>query len=91
MPESLIRQHSENEIKLNSYTSEVHAWKKDGCLQAPPDAVAGTWEGRQAFIQVPWQTPLKVAIEKQEKGISAHNSMQYTQPPTNDLLRRQRL
>jgi hypothetical protein len=40
IPNGLLNRRTDDELTLGGYTPmEAHAWKKDGCLQAPP----GTW------------------------------------------------
>lgn len=76
MPTYLRVQRSEEETKLGGFTPmEVHAWKKGGCLEAPPNALHGNWESREAFVRAPWHAPPKVIIEEREEATRLHNVM----------------
>ncbi|KAJ5393043.1 hypothetical protein N7465_012017 [Penicillium sp. CMV-2018d] len=57
---------------------EAQSWKKDGCLLAIPDTLAGeNWENRKAFIQAPWTMPPKVYIEDREAARITHDRIWY--------------
>jgi ribonuclease HI len=76
MPTYLREQRSDEEIRLGGITPmEVHAWKKGGCLEAPPDALTGRWESREAFVRAPWHALPKVIIEEKEEATRLHNVM----------------
>lgn len=63
VPKTMLRRRSDEERQWNGWTlMEAQAWKKDGCLAAPPDSMAGTWENRRAFLQAPWRAPPKVFV-----------------------------
>ncbi|EED15965.1 hypothetical protein TSTA_010810 [Talaromyces stipitatus ATCC 10500] len=45
IPDGLVNRRTSDELKLGGYTPmEAHAWKKGGCLLAPPGTLAGKWE-----------------------------------------------
>ncbi|KAJ6016472.1 zinc knuckle domain protein [Penicillium herquei] len=54
---------------------EAQAWKKGGCLTAPPETLAGRWESRKAYIRAPWQAPPTVIIEDREKAVKSHDEI----------------
>ena len=53
----------------------AQAWKMGECLTAPPDAMAGKWESRKAFVREPWRVPPKVFIDEREIAIKKHDEM----------------
>ena len=72
----MVTKRTNEELVLGGYTPmEAHVWKKGGCLIAPPNTLAGTWESREAYIQEPWREPPKVIIDEREVAISVHNSI----------------
>ncbi|KAJ5086728.1 hypothetical protein NUU61_008035 [Penicillium alfredii] len=54
---------------------EEQAWRKGGCLTAPPEAVTGNWESRQAFVREPCCVPPKVTIEDRETAEQTHETI----------------
>ncbi|KAJ5808785.1 hypothetical protein N7474_010054 [Penicillium riverlandense] len=51
------------------------AWKKGGCLKAPPDTVTGRWENRKAFVREPWRPPPEVFIDNRETAVQKHKEI----------------
>jgi ribonuclease HI len=54
---------------------EAQAWKKGGCLKAPPDTVEGRWENRKAFVREPWRAPPEVFIDNRETAVQRHKEI----------------
>ncbi|KAJ5598905.1 reverse transcriptase [Penicillium lagena] len=81
IPKAMLQQRPESQRKRGGWTPmEVQAWKKGGCLTAPPEAVAGEWESRKAFVRAPWQVPPAVFID--DRGIATQKHAEiYTKPP----------
>ncbi|RAO74375.1 uncharacterized protein BHQ10_010387 [Talaromyces amestolkiae] len=76
IPSGMLTKRTDEELTLGGYTPmEAHAWKKGGCLTAPPRTLAGRWESRDAYVQEPWREPPRVIINEREVAISVHNSI----------------
>jgi ribonuclease HI len=88
VPNTMLIKRPDNQLVLGGFTPmEVHAWKKGGCLLAPPNTLAGRWESREAYIQEPWHTPPRVVIhESREEAIEAHDKLasQLAKHPNNN-------
>jgi Reverse transcriptase (RNA-dependent DNA polymerase) len=68
-PNGLLIKRSDHELKLGGHTPmEVHAWKKGGCLLAPPDTLPGRWESRRAYIWEPWRAETSRTFENALPG-----------------------
>jgi hypothetical protein len=76
IPNGLLNRRTDDELTLGGYTlMEAHAWKKDGCLRAPPGTLAGEWESCEAYVQPPWREPLPIVIDTREVAVSVHDCM----------------
>jgi hypothetical protein len=54
VPRSMIHQRSKVQRDRSGWSPmEAQAWKKGGCLTAPPDTLVGEWENRVAYAQAP--------------------------------------
>jgi hypothetical protein len=54
---------------------EAQAWKKGGCLKAPPESLAGVWENRKAFVREPWRAPPEGFIDNREIAVQKHKKI----------------
>ena len=76
VPPTMLRGRPVDERDWAGWTPmEAQAWKKGGCLTAPPGTLARNWESRKAFVQAPWQAPPEVIIEDRETAIDRHNQI----------------
>ena len=76
IPEGMLTRRTDHQLTLGGYTPmEAHAWKKDGCLRAPPGTLAGKWESREAYVQAPWRELPRIVIDEREKAVSVHDSV----------------
>ncbi|KAJ5809039.1 uncharacterized protein N7503_001257 [Penicillium pulvis] len=58
---------------------EAHAWQKGGCLIAPPGAITGEWESRQAYVRAPWHAPPDVFILERDEAMEKHAEISKSQ------------
>ncbi|GAM42305.1 reverse transcriptase [Talaromyces pinophilus] len=67
----------------------AHAWKTGGCLRAPPVILAGEWESREIYVQLPWREPPPVVADECEKAVTVHDCMvkKNSHPQENGLRR----
>lgn len=81
IPPLMLQQRTPQQRWYGWSPAEEQAWRKGGCLMAPPDAVAGReWESRQAFVREPWRVPLKVTIEDREQATETHEQIYWESP-----------
>jgi ribonuclease HI len=52
----------------------------------PPDALAGEWESRKAFVRAPWQAPPKVFIDDRETAVKKHHDIHTKRPEEIPLI-----
>ncbi|KAJ6168289.1 reverse transcriptase [Penicillium chrysogenum] len=87
VPPTMLRRRPVDERDWSGWTPmEAQAWKTGGCLAAPPDTLARTWESRKAFVQAPWQAPPEVIIEDRETAVKNHNLILTKDPRERPLI-----
>ena len=70
---TILRRRPGDERDRSGWTPmEAQAWKKGGCLTAPPNTLVREWESRKAFVQEPWQALPEVTIEDRELALEHH-------------------
>jgi ribonuclease HI len=76
VPPTMLRCRPADDRDWSGWTPmEAQAWRKGGCLTALPEAVAGRWESRKAFVREPWRAPPEVIIEDRETAVTTHSKL----------------